>query len=165
MLCAPGRDVDLIRNEGFHVVTLPIERKLTPLHDLVTLAVLVPLLRREGFDLLHSYLPKGGLLGQLSGRVARVPRLVHSCRGLLYVPGMPRWRRQLFRLTDRLTCTLADRVICVSGADRDLLVSEGLCAAEKTVVTGSGIDLGAFDRNRVSTQEVAALRRLLGCGA
>ena len=164
VLCASGHDAERVRREGFRVLTVPIERKLTPLRDLATLGVLVALLRRERFDLLHTYTPKAGLLGQIAGWAAQVPLRVHSCRGLLYAPGMPRWRRQVFRLTDRITCAGAHRVIFISNADLDLLVGEGLCAQHKAVFTGSGIDLTIFDSEQVSREEVAALRASWSAG-
>ena len=51
----------------------------------------------------------------------------------------------LFRLTDRITSALSTRVLFVSRADRDLMVTEGLVSESKAVWTGNGA--GAYNRS------------------
>jgi glycosyltransferase involved in cell wall biosynthesis len=144
VIASPGPDLEQVRAEGFAVRELAIERKLAPLSDLASLVRLIGAIRRERPDILHTYTPKAGLLGQIAGWLARVPVRIHSCRGLLYLPGMPAWRRRLFRMTDRITFGLAHRVIFISGADREVAVSGRLCPAGAASFTGSGIDLDLF---------------------
>jgi len=165
VFCAPGPGVEEVAAEGFRVVTIPIERKIAPLGDARTLWRLAGHLRAGAFDVVHTYVPKGGLLGQLAATGAGIQRRVHSCRGLLYLPGMPSWRRLLFRLTDRLTNSLANRIIYVSRADRDFCVRERLCSVRKARHTGSGIDLSYFDPGTLSKTARAELRTELGIPA
>jgi glycosyltransferase involved in cell wall biosynthesis len=146
-------------------MTIPIRRKLSPWADLRAIWRLWRILRRESFDIVHSWVPKGGLVGQLAGALAGVGARVHSCRGLLYTPTMPRWRRQLFRATDRLTYALAQRTLFNSGADRDHAVADGLVAAARAINSGSGIDLLHFTPSSASEQGAAALRSRLGIDA
>lgn len=146
VVCGEGPDLDWVRNAGFRVLAIPINRKLTPARDVAALLDLVRILRRERPDLVHTYTPKAGLIGQLAARIAGVGRRVHSCRGLLYWDGMASWRRPLYRATDRTTFETARRTIFISEADRSYAVREGLCPPDRARVTGSGIDLGTFRR-------------------
>ena len=164
VICAPGPAVDAVRAAGFRVLTVAAHRKITPLQDIASLWELWKLLRRERFDLLHSYGPKGGLLGQLAAALARVPRRVHAWHGLLYMPGMRAWRRRLFRTTDRVTNGLAHRTIYISAADREFSVREGLCAPDTTRYTGSGIDLARYSLAAVPPGTREAVRARLGVG-
>jgi glycosyltransferase involved in cell wall biosynthesis len=144
VVSAPGPDLVWVESNGVRTRTIPIRRKITPLADLRAIGALVRELRRQPVDLLHSYVPKGGLVGQIAGFVLRVPARVHSCRGLLYTHDLPAWRRHLYRLVDRITNALAHRTIYISRADRDYAVREGLCDPGKARYTGSGIDLTHF---------------------
>lgn len=143
---SPGTDLASLRELEIPVHPLPIERKIAPFADLVSLARLIALFRRERPDVIHTYTPKAGLLGQLAGAIAGVPLRVHSCRGLLHRRDVPSARRGLFRLVDRLTARLAHRVLFVSRADHDYLVTERLCPPHKARHVGSGVDLGEFRR-------------------
>ncbi len=157
-----GADLAGIRAEGFETVALPIHRKLSPWKDLFTIANLWSRFRAVRPDVVHSYTAKAGLVGQIAGWLARVKCRLHSVRGLLYTPGMPRWRRWLFRMTDYITFRLAHRVLFVSSADRDYCVETGLCPASKAVYTGNGIDLSLFDRSAIADDRRAAVRSAWG---
>jgi len=160
--CANGPDVARFAAAGLAHEVIPIQRKITPVADLRTLWVLSRRLRRVRFRLLNTYVPKGGLLGQLSGVLAGVPARVHACHGLLYTPSLPWWRRQLYRATDRLTNRLAHRTVYVSQADLEFSVREGLCSPSKARYVGCGLDLAAFDRATVPPQSRDTARAELG---
>ena len=165
VFCAPGPGVERIRAEGFRVETIPIARKLTPWQDVRAVWALAARLRRERFDVVHSWVPKGGLVGQLAAALAGIPVRVHSCRGLLYTPGMAPWRRRLYRGTDRLTSAIAQRTLYNSAADHATAVGDRLCAPARARYTGTGIDLTAFRATAESRASGAALRASLGIPA
>lgn len=162
VICADGPGVDVIRGQGITVITIPIRRKLSVFADAKAVYCLWRILRVQRFDLLHSWAPKGGLIGQLAAVLAGVPARLHACRGLVYWPGMPQWRRRLYRFTDRVTNSLAHRTLFNSRADRDYAVAEGLCVSRKACFTGSGIDIGFFNRAEVRADEVERVRGGLG---
>lgn len=159
VLCTEGPVLERVRQEGFRVVVVPARRKMSPVADLKTIWTLWRVFRREHFDLLHTYTPKAGLLGQIAGALAGIPRRVHGCRGLLYSRATPWWQHQIFRITDRITSALAQRTLFLSGADLRYCVAEGLCASARAVLLGSGIDLRHFQRTPEVTDAAAAWRR------
>jgi glycosyltransferase involved in cell wall biosynthesis len=158
VFCGDGPAVEHLRNEGFAVHVVAMERKIDPMADLRTIRTLVPLLRENHVDLVHTYAPKAGLLGQLAAHVARVPKSVHGCRGLLYMPTMSPVARTLFSLTDRTTNALADRTLYVSGADMTYSIEHHLVSRAHAVYTGSGIDLSFFDPDAIAPSDAAAIR-------
>lgn len=165
VVTTPGDGLLPVRAEGFRMVTVPMSRKLDPFADVVAVRQLTALMREERPDVVHTYAPKAGLLGQIARRLAGVRIGIHGCRGLLYEPGMPAWRRHLFRMTDTLTNVLADRTLYLSTADRAFSIEQGLCAAQKAVLIGSGVDSAIFSRARVTTQEISGLRNGWGISA
>ncbi|MEO7332965.1 MAG: glycosyltransferase [Gemmatimonadales bacterium] len=162
ILCSDGDDVAALRLEGWDVVTVRIERKLTPWQDLATLLRLIREVRRYRPQILHTYMPKGGLLGQLAGMWAGIPLRLHSCRGLLNYEEMPAWQGALLRLTDRVTFGLATRVLFVSRADRAAVVEASVVAPSKAVWTGNGIDLDRFRAPGGADEMRRETRRRLG---
>ncbi|MDB4916483.1 MAG: glycosyl transferase group 1 [Gemmatimonadetes bacterium] len=162
VIATEGEALEGARREGFRVLTVNARRKLSPLFDLRTVWELWRIFRRERFDLLHTYTPKAGLLGQIAGALARIPRRIHGCRGLLYSEGMSSRRRTLLRVTDRITSMLAHRTLYLSAADRDYSVSEGLCASARAVLIGSGVELHRFVRSDATRRVGEAFRERLG---
>jgi len=105
--------------EHVPVHPIPMQRRISPLQDLVAVWRLVGLFRRIRPDIVHAHTPKGGLLGMLAAWLARVPRRIYHIRGLPYVVAGGS-RRLLLKTTERVSCRLAHRVLAVSGSMRDL---------------------------------------------
>lgn len=156
--CGEGKAVPRLRAEGLEVHTIPIERKISPRADAVALRALSAVLRSRRPHLVHSYAPKGGLLGQLAATLSRTPHRIHSCRGLLYTDDLSRRRRLLFSATDRLTNSLANRTLFVSSADMRYSIDRRLCSPARAIHTGSGVDLAYFRRSPEVEDQARRLR-------
>ena len=82
-VCAEGPLLDDVRAEGFRVVAVPFERRLSPLAHWRAFRALVRLFRAEQPDLVHAHMPISGFLARLAAWWAGVPR------DRLYLPRLP----------------------------------------------------------------------------
>ncbi len=162
IVCANGSDIPELRAEGLRLIPIPIRRKLSPVADVIAIWRVWRLLRRERFDLLHSYVPKGGVVGQMAAFLARVPHRIHSCRGLVYTPTTPRLKRWVIRLADRLTNALAHRTVFNSRADLDYSIQQGLCSRRTARYGGTGIDFEYYDPSRLPSDTRRQVREEIG---
>lgn len=119
------------------VIPVAIARRIAPFADLAALIRMVGIFRRERFDLVHSVTPKAGLLAALAGAIAGVPVRMHTFTGQVWATrsGLA---RAFLKACDRLTASLATRVLADSASQRDFLVAEGVVAADKLQVLGNG---------------------------
>lgn len=157
-----GPDVSVIEAAGIRHIPVPLTRNVTPLTDLKALWQLVRVLRRERPAIVHGHTPKAELLGQLAARLAGVPVVVDTFRGIYYRPEMhPLWRR-LFIAMSRLAAACADVVLSQSRWAIDLALEERICPPHKIKWLGNGIDVGCFDRDRLDDGRLQALRQELG---
>src|SRR3989338_2601166 len=104
-------------------ITLEIERKVSPWRDLRALAQLVILFRRERFDLVHSIMPKTGLLAMLAGWLTGVPNRIHTFTGQVWATKRG-WKRGALKIFDRLIVSFATHVLVDSPSQRDFLIAE-----------------------------------------
>ncbi|HEX8272052.1 MAG TPA: glycosyltransferase family 4 protein [Longimicrobiaceae bacterium] len=166
-LTSPGEELDAFgAREGIPVHTVEMRREITPLHDLGALRRIVAAIRRVRPDVVHAHTPKGGLLGMLAAAAAGVPVRVYHMRGLPMMTAGGK-RRALLRATERLSCSLAHQVICVSHSLREVAVAGGLCPPEKIRVlaggSGNGVDsAGTYSPERWSAEERRGLRARWG---
>jgi glycosyltransferase involved in cell wall biosynthesis len=114
-----------------------MERRITPVGDLVALSRLVRLFRRLRPDIVHAHSPKGGLLGMMASRLANVQVRVHHVHGLPHVTSVG-FQRRLLRSTERVSCHAASAVLCVSRSVREVVVAEGICDADRIEVLAGG---------------------------
>ena len=133
-----GEYADSFRaTEGVPVHAIDMPRRITPVRDLVALSRMYRYLRRVRPHIVHAHTPKGGLLGTTAAWLARVPVRIYHIHGLPFMTATG-VRRALLRLTEKVSCTLAHQVLCVSTSVRDVAVEEGLCSPRKIAVLGNG---------------------------
>jgi glycosyltransferase involved in cell wall biosynthesis len=128
---------------GVETHELPMERRITPVRDLLSLWRLGKTLRQLRPQIVHGHTPKGGLLAMLGAWWCGVPVRVYHIHGLPMVTATG-LKRTLLCWSEKVSCLLASQVYCVSKSVREVAVKEGLCRAEaiKVLLNGTinGID-------------------------
>ncbi|HOT30017.1 MAG TPA: glycosyltransferase family 4 protein [Candidatus Ozemobacteraceae bacterium] len=146
-ISSPGPELDRFAGlTGIACHPIPIDRRLAPANDVISLFRLYRLLKELRPDIVHSHTPKAGLLGTLAARMAGV-----KCR-VLSVFGLPQMTKSgalktLLDMTTRLSCKCADLVWCDSPSMREYMIHQHLCRAGKVVVLGHG-SVGGVDAAR-----------------
>jgi glycosyltransferase involved in cell wall biosynthesis len=161
-ISAPGPDVPAIEAVGIRHVALPFTRRFAPWADLVALWRLYRVLRRERFAVVHTHTPKGGLLGQYAGLLARVPVRVHTIHGLYFPGHMKPKRRWIYILLERVTMRFSHLNLSQSPEDIPTILDERICRRERVRLLGNGIDLATFDPAGQPPERRAATRAALG---
>ena len=113
-----------------HAVEMP--RRITPLRDLWAVGRIYRQLCRIRPHIVHAHTPKGGLLGMIAAWLAGVPVRIYHVHGLPYLTAAG-LRRMLVKTTERISCALANRVLCVSPSIREVAVHDGLCPAARSL--------------------------------
>lgn len=130
-------DIYLLDGINARVKLIPIERKPSPFDDLRTLLDIYKFFRRERFDIVHTHMPKTGLLGMLAAWLSFVPIRIHTFHGEVWST-LSGWRRHVLKLFDQLVVFLATDILLVSPSQRDFLVSEGILRLNMGKVIGAG---------------------------
>lgn len=130
-------DKQLLNGLNAHLIFLPIVRKPSPWRDMLVLFQLYKLFRHERFDIVHSIMPKTGMLAMLSARLARVPTRIHTFTGQVWVTKHGA-QRLLLKLLDKLIGKLATCVLADSPSQRDFLIKQGVLTPGKAMVIGAG---------------------------
>ncbi len=151
-LLAAARDLDVA------VRTFGMRGSLRDPRDWAGLVRMVGVLRSLRPQVIHGYLLRGNFYGSLAGRLAGVPAVVTSKRGLHAPAGAAE------RLAVRVSNRLSD---VITGNSPQVL--EFTHEVERDVpapmeMIPSGIDVARFDPDRVGSSPGDALREALGIG-
>lgn len=98
------------QREGVRAIRIEMERRISPIKDLVSLFKIIKVFRKEKPYIVHSMTPKAGLLCMMAAWLTRVPLRIHTFTGLVF-PSTTGIKRQILMLTDRITCLCATHVI------------------------------------------------------
>ncbi len=144
------------------VIPVRIERKISPLHDLLALFRLIRIFRRHRFGSVQSVTPKAGLLAMLASFFVRTGVRIHIFTGQVWVTrrGLSRW---VFRQMDHLIALLATDILVDSVSQRQFLLDQKVVSAQRSYVLAkgsiSGVDTSRFKTN---TQARMNIRQELG---
>ena len=144
--------------ERVQVYSVEMSRRITPLRDALSLVRLLRLLRRTRPSIVHAHTPKAGLVAMVASSLARVPVRIYQLHGLTYetATGL---QRALQVTSERLSCTLATRVLSVSRSVQERVTTDGVCDERKVTVIAAG-SIGGIDAETVFNPErVPAARR------
>jgi glycosyltransferase involved in cell wall biosynthesis len=138
-----------------------VTRDMTPFTDLKLLWQLVKLLRRERYTIVHAHTPKIELIGQLAARLARVPVVLYTNHGLIFL-GQTGLQKSLFKTLARISGLFSDRILSQSAEDVATVIEEKIYRRDKVGFLGNGIDISELRAERFTPDQVRAKKRELG---
>ena len=158
---SPGKEMQLLRErEGIRTIEVPMERRISPVKDFISLIRMIWVFVKERPYMVHSMTPKAGLISMLAGWITRVPVRMHTFTGLVF-PTATGWKQRLLMCTDRLTCACATHVNPEGeGVKRDL-IAYGITKKPLQIIgNGSicGVDMAYFDRTEAVMKQAVAYR-------
>ena len=167
LLCPKRRndEWEVPRPDGISVFEVPMERKISPLRDIASFWRLWKAIRTIRPKVTNVGTPKAGLLGGFAAWLNRVPGRFYTLHGLRFetTTGLRRW---LLIRAERLACSFAHRVVCVSRSVREKAIACGLTTRERSVVFGSGscngVNISRFAPSPKLMRRAAEVRKELG---
>jgi glycosyltransferase involved in cell wall biosynthesis len=145
---------------GYRVIVVDeMRRAIHPLRDVRTFVRLMSLLRDLRPDVVHTHSSKGGILGRWAARRARVPFVVHTIHGLAFTASTSRAVNQVYKMLEKVTAPITDRIVCVADAMREQSVAAGIGTPDQYVTVYSGMETAPFLN---PPQPRAQVRRALG---
>lgn len=145
-----GQGVSVHRDTypGVIWIDLDLERKASPWADLTALLSLWRILRAIRPDIVHSIMPKAGLLAAIAGFLCRVPVRMHTFTGQVWATrrGVVRW---LYRSVDRLIVGLNTLCMTDSPSQSEFLAGQGIPSSGRPLPvlsrgSLSGVDIARF---------------------
>lgn len=158
---SPGKEMQILRErEGIRTIEVPMERRISPIKDFISLIRMIRVFIKERPYMVHSMTPKAGLISMLAGWMTRVPVRMHTFTGLVF-PTATGWKQRLLMCTDWLTCACATHVNPEGeGVKRDLMAYGITKKPLRIIGNGSicGVDMAYFDRTEAVMKQAVAYR-------
>ncbi|MGL5805404.1 MAG: glycosyltransferase family 4 protein [Xenococcaceae cyanobacterium] len=156
---APVR-IEELQEEGFVVHEISFAREIEFWQDLKTTWLLSKLIRKNKYDLVHTYTSKAGFIGRLAGRIARCPHVIHTVLSFAFQPYDSGLKKQLYILLEKLAAPLCDRLLFISECNLKEAIQYRLKSPDKMDLVGLSFDsIAKFKDFQV---DVAAVRAKYG---
>ncbi len=164
VITAPDDEFARWLPSGVEYIPVKMSRVLKPWEDICSLFNIIHVLRKNRYDIVQYATPKAALFGAIASWFARTPVRLYLMWGLYYVT-QTGFKRRLFKLFEKIACTLSTDIAPDSKGNVQVAVKEGLCSAEKIAVVGhgsaNGVDTSRFDPRRHANKRIS-IRSELG---
>ncbi|HSV15945.1 MAG TPA: glycosyltransferase family 4 protein [Tepidisphaeraceae bacterium] len=145
---------------GYRVETIDeMRRSILPIKDFRTYRRLVRRLRELKPDIVHTHSSKAGIIGRRAAHAAGVPAIIHTIHGLAFTASTNRAVNHVYKMLERNTAPITDKIVCVADAMRDQSLAGHVGRPEQYVTVYSGMETAPFI-NPPTPREV--VRRQLG---
>ena len=126
------------RRRGITILDVPaLGREVGP-RDLLALAGVLAVIRRERPSIVHTHTSKAGFIGRLAARLAGVPATIHQPHGHIFYGYYSHARTAFYIGLERLAARWTDRIITLTerGIEEHLARGIGRAAQYRTVPSG-----------------------------
>jgi glycosyltransferase involved in cell wall biosynthesis len=166
LVSSPGNEAQIAAScEGVEHIAIPMKREISPFHDLLSLWYFLRLVRRVQPDIVNAGTPKASLIALSAAWLCGVKHRYFTLRGLRS-DSLKGFTRLLVRWTEKLTSSLATRIICISPSLLEHAESHKIVPLGKGLVlrkgSSNGVQLDRFTLTPENFQVSQQLRENLG---
>lgn len=157
-VCALSAEHDRLKEfagkEGIRYKFLPLQRKISLWSDFMCLLRYVWIFIKDRPYIVHGNTPKASLLSMVAAWITCRPIRIYMCHGLRY-QGTKGWLCKLLMRMEKIACSCATHVVCVSKGVAETMIADNLCCKDKVRVVGAGsaggIDMELFNPWKVDS--------------
>jgi glycosyltransferase involved in cell wall biosynthesis len=165
IISGPGEEIKMLAlAEHAQLHTLNFTKSILPFSDLVCLWRIINILKLEKPDLINAGNPKSGFLIMLACWLLNYQRRIFTLHGLVS-DSRAGLKKYIIRVTEKLTCSIAKKIIVVSESLRQHAVEEKILLQDKSLVieNGScnGLNSKVFEKNAHTIDAAQKLRAKL----
>ncbi|MEE8300727.1 MAG: glycosyltransferase family 4 protein [Desulfatiglandales bacterium] len=154
------RGIEEAKDRGVKVVLISsLVRKIAPVQDLQAFFSLWRLMLQERPDIVHTHTSKTGILGRWAAKMAGVPIIVHTPHGHVFYGHFGPLVSRFFLAIERLMASITDRMVALSGGERNDYIRFSVSSPDKIVTIHSGVEIDRYMKAEVNVEEK---RRSLG---
>jgi glycosyltransferase involved in cell wall biosynthesis len=164
-ICSAGKWAESLKNQGIKIKTIKIKRKVTPFSDLIALLQLFFYFKKEKFQIVHTFTPKPGLLGQMAARLAGVPIVFNTVFGFYFHERTPYFKKRFFILIEKIAAKYSDAIFFRNIEDFETAKKEKIGNINLIRHTGDGIDILRFSPERFTPNFIQEKKNKLGIPA
>lgn len=151
--CSPSDEFfQLSESLNYTPFAVNVTRRISPITDLKAIFKIYKFIKDNNIDTVIGHTPKGGMVAMIAAFFAGVNNRVYFRHGIIYETSKG-LKRFLLKNIDRLSGTLAKKVVCVSNSVKKISERDKLNNPSKNIVLGLGTCNGIDTENKFNPEK------------
>lgn len=138
-LLAKGHNVDVLTQDAVNIEALkkagninvvdyiPIRREINFFYDFCAIYKTYILLKRKKYNIVHTNTSKGGFVGRIACKIARIEHVVHTVHGFSFHEYSNKVSILFYGFIEALLARISDFIIFVNNEDRLYAIEHKIC--------------------------------------
>lgn len=136
--CSPSEEFfELSNTYDYKPFPVEVTRNISLITDIKSIYKIYNFIKQNKIDVVVGHTPKGGMVAMIASYLAGVKNRIYFRHGIIYETSTG-LKRFLLKNIDRLSGTIANKVVCVSNSVKEISTKDKLNAPEKNVILGLG---------------------------
>lgn len=140
--------------QALNIKTIPITylyRKIDISRDYLAVTDILKIFNQGAYNLVHLNSSKAGLLGALAAKMYSANplnlkmHLVYTAHGFVFNEPLSKFRKNIYKFSERISTGIQHLVIAVSDADRQSAIDNKITYPEKIFTVHNGIDATQYN--------------------
>ncbi|MDH3268634.1 MAG: glycosyltransferase family 4 protein [Ignavibacteria bacterium] len=127
-----------------NTIGLPIKRSAS-FTDISNIIKMRRIILENKYDIVHCHSTKAGFVGRLATFVSRHPNVIYSPHGFMFCDNRILMKRFLYLKMEKYLGYVTQRLVAVSGSERDLALEHNIVPNKKIITLYNSIDPSDFD--------------------
>ncbi|HHT9137263.1 MAG TPA: glycosyltransferase family 4 protein [Candidatus Wunengus sp. YC60] len=138
------------KDVGFQVFIIPaLIREIHPFLDVYALLKLYFLIRKGRYDIVHCHTSKGGFVGRLAARMAKVHGIVYSPHGDIFEGYFGKLKTCLFVWLERFSAGFTDKIITLTKSGIEPYLKAEIGQKSQFNYIYNGVDIESIEKRKV----------------
>lgn len=162
--CCPDAQTRIseLKLSGVHVHVIPMCREISLLRDLRSFVIILCLLSKNKFDIIHTHCSKAGALGRVAGFLTGKKVRLHTPHCFAFMRCNSRLKKLLYLVLEKALGKITTRLVTVSRAEATAAIRRGIVPSNRCIIVRNGLSIGQLYPNITLSAEELATKASLG---
>jgi glycosyltransferase involved in cell wall biosynthesis len=134
--------ISKLKESGVKIHIIPMHREINPLKDMRSFVIILRLLLKNKFDVVHTHCSKAGALGRVAAFLSGKCVILHSPHCFAFMRCNGRFKKLIYLFLERFLGRFTTKLVAVSQSEAAIAVRLHILPAHKCATVNNGLSNG-----------------------
>lgn len=140
LVCSQNYDYKKMKSLADRVIVLKMAHQIDPTSDIKVEKALRRIIKQLKPDIVYAHSSKAGALARIAD-LGLKNKVIYNPHGWAFNMQQSAKKKEMYKWVEKISANFCDEIVCISDAEKESALREGICKPSKLQVIYNGIDL------------------------